>query len=59
MTRARRQLVVVGDTVTLSSSKIALDRNNPYFIDRAFLEDWVRWLKKQSEMRQSKKILRL
>ncbi|GAA5814691.1 hypothetical protein MFLAVUS_008190 [Mucor flavus] len=48
MTRAKRQLVVVGDTGTLGKNVLP-DPKNPYAIDRTFLSDWIKWLKKNAE----------
>ncbi|KAG2229940.1 hypothetical protein INT48_001206, partial [Thamnidium elegans] len=58
MTRARRHLVVVGDTVTLNGSEYDKNEENPFFIDRTFLENWIEWLNKNSEVRYSKAILK-
>lgn len=58
MTRAKRQLVVVGDTGTLGKNVLP-DPKNPYAIDRTFLSDWIKWLKKNAEVRKSKKELSL
>lgn len=59
MTRAKRQLVVVCDSLTLggSLSEVILDdsniiRSNP--IDAKFLEEWISWLKAESYLVQSK-----
>lgn len=59
MTRARRSLVVVGNKTTLDGSKYDKNEENPFFIDRTFLENWIEWLSKNSEVRYSKAILKL
>lgn len=58
MTRARRQLIVVGDTLTLDSLKGVEDNESPFFIDRTFLESWMKWLRNNAEVRTSKSSLK-
>ncbi|CAO3611048.1 unnamed protein product [Mucor hiemalis] len=59
MTRAKRQLVVVCDSLTLggSLSKVVINDNNiirSNAIDTKFLEEWISWLIVESRLVQSK-----
>ncbi|KAI8075733.1 P-loop containing nucleoside triphosphate hydrolase protein [Thamnidium elegans] len=58
MTRARRQLVVVGDTATLGA-KVHHNPEDSYSIDRSFLYSWIKWLKNNAEVRKSRNELLL
>lgn len=49
MTRAKRQLVVIGDTKALSSRKKG----------RTFLSKWISWLKKEATKQYSREYLKL
>lgn len=55
MTRARRQLVVIGDTRTLLSTGPRVTRSSA--LKREFLTKWIGWLEDKSNKKSSKKYL--
>lgn len=51
MTRAKRQLVVIGDTRTLLRKGRKTSASSPF--NRKFLIKWIEWLGKNSEKQLS------